>query len=205
MSSVEIKIKGVKSVNRGKPRAKRGKRKSKTGLLEKTKMPEYSFRGLPYNYVSPPQPTYIDRPAPAIMQQQQPSIDYKPMVDSLTQQLALARIKEQSAEEQDIIPPRVYTPMDIQLGTPPVSGKSIDSAFGEAFASTRLPPRFVPNLGLGKRDTITIPIEGRGPATFTDEPVIFGGNKPIPEKKTAARKPTVRKSATKAKEETKEK
>lgn len=115
MSSVEIKIKGVKSVRRGKPRAKRGKRKSKVGLLEKTKMPEYSYRGLPYNYVSPPQATYIDRPAPLIQQQQQPSIDYKPMVDSLTQQLALARIKEESSREQNIIPP--HTPMDIRLAT----------------------------------------------------------------------------------------
>jgi len=118
MSSVEIKIKGVKSVRRGKPRAKRGKRKSKAGLLEKTKMSEYSYRGLPYNYVSPPQPTYIDRPAlpaPAIMQQQQPAIDYKPMVDSLTQQLALARLKEESSREQNIIPP--HTPMDIRLAT----------------------------------------------------------------------------------------
>ena len=108
MSSVEIKIKGVKSVRRGRPKAKRGKRKVKpTGLLEKTKMSEYSYRGLPYNYVSPPQPTYIDRPAlpaPAIMQQQQPSIDYKPIVDSLTQQLALARIKEQSSQEQNLLP-----------------------------------------------------------------------------------------------------
>ena len=104
MSSVEIKIKGVKSVRRGKPRAKRGKRRSKAGLLEKTKMPEYSYRGLPYNYVSPPQPTYIDRPAPLIQQQQQPSIDYKPMMDRLTQQLALSRIKEESSREQNIMP-----------------------------------------------------------------------------------------------------
>ena len=111
MSSVEIKIKGVKSVRRGKPRAKRGKRKSKAGLLEKTKMPEYSYRGLPYNYVSPPQPTYIDRPAPLIQQQQQPSIDYKPMVDMLSQQLALARIKEQSSREQNMMP-RVDEPLD---------------------------------------------------------------------------------------------
>jgi hypothetical protein len=106
MSSVEIKIKGVKSVKRSKPRAKRGGRKSRAGLLEKTKMPEYSFRGLPYNYVSPPQPTYIDRPAPAIMQQQQPSIDYKPMAEMLSQQLALARIKDQSAQEQNMLPPQ---------------------------------------------------------------------------------------------------
>jgi hypothetical protein len=128
MSSVEIKIKGVKSVKRRKPRAKGGKRKSKAGLLEKTKMPEYSFRGLPYNYVSPPQPTYIDRPAPPLLQQQQPSIDYKPMVDSLTQQLALARIKEQSAQEQDIIPPREYTPMDIRMASsqPASSPSSFD-------------------------------------------------------------------------------
>lgn len=131
MSSVEIKIKGVKSVKRGKPRAKRGKRKSKVGLLEKTKMSEYSFRGLPYNYVSPPQPTYIDRPAPQpapqlLQQQQHPAIDYKPMVDSLTQQLALARIKEQSSREQSIIPPREYTPMDIRMATSqPVSQASL--------------------------------------------------------------------------------
>lgn len=104
MSSVEIKIKGVKSVKRGKARAKRGKRKSKAGLLEKTKMPEYSFRGLPYNYVSPPQPTYIDRPAPQLLQQQQPAIDYKPIADMLSQQLALARIKDQSAQEQNMMP-----------------------------------------------------------------------------------------------------
>ena len=119
MSSVEIKIKGVKSVRRGKPRSKRGKRKVKpTGLLEKTKMSEYSYRGLPYNYVSPPQPTYIDRPAlpaPAIMQQQQPAIDYKPMAEMLSRQLAMASIKEKSADEQNIIPP--HTPMDIRLAT----------------------------------------------------------------------------------------
>lgn len=119
MSSVEIKIKGVKSVKRGKPRAKRGKRKSKAGLLEKTKMPEYSFRGLPYNYVSPPQPTYIDRPAPQLLQQQQPSIDYKPMVDSLTQQLALARIKEQSSREQNMMPKVEEVGVPTRIDEPP--------------------------------------------------------------------------------------
>jgi hypothetical protein len=118
MSSVEIKIKGVKSVKRGKARAKRGKRKSKAGLLEKTKMPEYSFRGLPYNYVSPPQPTYIDRPAP-LLQQQQPSIDYKPMVDSLMQQLSLARIKDQSSREQSMMPKVEEVGVPTRIDEPP--------------------------------------------------------------------------------------
>lgn len=141
MSSVEIKIKGVKSVKRGKPRAKRGKRKSKAGLLEKTKMSEYSFRGLPYNYVSPPQPTYIDRPAPQLLQQQQPAIDYKPMVDSLTQQLALARIKEQSSIEQSIIPPRIYEPMDIRMATSqPVSQASLSDVLLDRQREAPQPP-----------------------------------------------------------------
>jgi hypothetical protein len=119
MSSVEIKIKGVKSVNRGKPRSKRGKRKSKTGLLEKTKMPEYSFRGLPYNYVSPQQPTYIDRPAPQLLQQQQPAIDYKPMAEMLSQQLALARIKAQSSQEQNMLPPQEASGVSVEeIGLP---------------------------------------------------------------------------------------
>lgn len=106
MSSVEIKIKGVKSVRRPKAKAKRGKKKISRALLEKSKMAEYSFRGLPYNYVSTPQPTYIDRPAPQIQQQQQqqPSIDYKPMAEMLSQQLALARLKEESSREQSMMP-----------------------------------------------------------------------------------------------------
>ena len=165
MSSVEIKIKGVKSVKRGKPRAKRGKRKSKAGLLEKTKMPEYSFRGLPYNYVSPPQPTYIDRPAPPLLQQQQPSIDYKPIVDSLTQQLALARIKDQSAQEQNIMPRIDEIGVPTHIDEPP-------------------PTRRVPNVG----DIIPISRTKKVLKVVADIP----------------KKPAVRKSATKAKEETKE-
>jgi hypothetical protein len=163
MSSVEIKIKGVKSVKRGKPRAKRGKRKSKAGLLEKTKMAEYSFRGLPYNYVSPPQPTYIDRPAPPLLQQQQPSIDYKPIVDSLTQQLALARIKEQSGREQNMMPTVEEVGVPTRIDEPP--------------------PR---DIRVG--DIIPISRTKKVLKVVADIP----------------KKPAVRKSATKAKEETKE-
>ena len=193
MSSVEIKIKGVKSVRRGKPRAKRGKRKNKAGLLEKTKMPEYSYRGLPYNYVSPPQPTYIDRPAPLIQQQQQPAIDYKPMVDSLTQQLALARLKEKSAEEQNIIPPKDYTPMDIRLASSQTPSSfdplnhppAMPSHYPKHIEEVRGVPGFQGNVG----DIIT-----------TDKGKVM---KVVDEFKTPAatvKKPAVRKSAPKKKD-----
>lgn len=119
MSSVEIKIKGVKSVKRGKARAKRGKRKSKAGLLEKTKMPEFSFRGLPYNYVSPQQPTFIDRPAPLIQQQQPLIQQQQPAIDSLMQQLALARIKDQSSREQNMMPRVEEVGVPTRIDEPP--------------------------------------------------------------------------------------
>jgi len=107
MSSVEIKIRGVKGVRglKTKAKSKRGKRKVKP-MAERQKMPEYSFRGRPYDYASPVVPTYIDRPLPPqLMQQQAPQIDYKPIVDKLSQQLMLANMKQQSAREQNVLAP----------------------------------------------------------------------------------------------------
>ena len=112
MSSVEIRIKGIKNVKglktkRGKARRKAIKKKQQ--LAEKKKMEEYSYSmNRPYNYTSPIIPTYITRPEPITIQQpQQQQIDYKPLFDKLALSMNLARDKENKVEEQNIRPPSV--------------------------------------------------------------------------------------------------
>ena len=106
MSSVEIRIKGIKNVKglktkRGKARRKINRKKQQ--LAEKKKMDEYSYSvNRPYNYTSPIIPTYITRPEP---QQQIQQIDYKPLFDKLALSMRLASDKENKVEEQNIRPP----------------------------------------------------------------------------------------------------
>jgi len=105
MSSVEIKIKGVKGVKGLRVKSKRGKaQQKKKRYIEKKKMEEYSYKGLP---PSRPRiiPTYIDRPPAIQAPPQQQEIDYKPLFDRLSQQLYLAQQKTKSAQQQNIIPP----------------------------------------------------------------------------------------------------
>ena len=115
MSSVEIRIKGIKNVRglktkRGKARRKAIKKKQQ--LAEKKKMEEYSYSmNRPYNYTSPIIPTYITRPEPITIQQpQQQQIDYKPLFDKLALSMNLARDKENKVEEQNIRPPVFPSP-----------------------------------------------------------------------------------------------
>jgi hypothetical protein len=106
MSSVEIRIKGIKNVKglktkRGKARRKINRKKQQ--LAEKKKMDEYSYSvNRPYNYTSPIIPTYITRPEP---QQQIQQIDYKPLFDKLALSMRLASDRENKVEEQNIRPP----------------------------------------------------------------------------------------------------
>ena len=110
MSSVEIRIKGIKNVKglktkRGKARRKINRKKQQ--LAEKKKMEEYSYTmNRPYNYTSPIIPTYITRPEPQQqIQQQQQQIDYKPLFDKLALSMRLASDRENKVEEQNIRPP----------------------------------------------------------------------------------------------------
>ena len=112
MSSVEIRIKGIKNVRGLKTKRGKAKRKAinkKKQLAEKKKMEEYSYSmNRPYNYTSPIIPTYITRPDPiAIQQPQQQQIDYKPLFDKLALSMRLASDKENKVEEQNIKPPPV--------------------------------------------------------------------------------------------------
>ena len=105
MSSVEIRIKGIKGVKTKRGKARRKINRKKQQLAEKKKMDEYSYSvNRPYNYTSPIIPTYITRPEPQQIQQQQ-QIDYKPLFDKLALSMRLASDKENKVEEQNIRPP----------------------------------------------------------------------------------------------------
>ena len=108
MSSVEIRIKGIKSVKgiktkRGKARRKINRKKQQ--LAEKKKMDEYSYTvNRPYNYTSPIIPTYITRPeATPQLQYQQQQLDYKPLFDRLA--ISMGREQTKSSGEQNISAP----------------------------------------------------------------------------------------------------
>jgi len=108
MSSVEIRIKGIKGVKTKRGKARRKINRKKQQLAEKKKMNEYSYTmNRPYNYTSPIIPTYITRPEPTpqIQQQQQQQIDYKPLFDKLALSMRLASDRENKVEEQNIRPP----------------------------------------------------------------------------------------------------
>lgn len=82
MSSVEIRIKGIKNVKGLK--GKRGKaQRKKKALMERQKKAEYIVsQNRPYQYISPIIPTYIDRPTIPALQPppvlEQPKIEYNP-------------------------------------------------------------------------------------------------------------------------------
>ena len=107
MSSVEIRIKGIKGVKTKRGKARRKINRKKQQLAEKKKMNEYSYSvNRPYNYTSPIIPTYITRPEPPPqIQQQQQQIDYKPLFDKLALSMRLASDRENKVEEQNIRPP----------------------------------------------------------------------------------------------------
>ena len=118
MSSVEIRIKGIKNVKgiktkRGKARRKINKKKE--DLKEKKKMEEYSYSvSRPYNYTSPIIPTYITRPE--ITQQQQQQLPLLDKLDKLALSLQLAKDKTDTVKEQNIYAPSIpYFPQQSSM------------------------------------------------------------------------------------------
>jgi hypothetical protein len=95
MSSVEIKITGVKNVKQKKPaKAKRKRVVKKKGISELKKKPEY------FTTQFTQRPTYIERPPPVLAQ---PQIDYRPMFDKLMLQQLLLQNKGNDFREQQAL------------------------------------------------------------------------------------------------------
>lgn len=95
MSSVEIKITGVKNVKQKKPaKAKRKRLVVKKGTSELKKKPEY------FTTQFTTRPTYIERPPPVLAQ---PQIDYRPMFDKLMLQQLLLQNKGNDFREQQAL------------------------------------------------------------------------------------------------------